>query len=37
VNERVSDGRLSLHGAYFAIADGQLCVLDPTSGQFAPA
>ena len=37
VRERVSDGRLSLHGAYFAIADGVLAVLDATSGEFRPA
>jgi carbonic anhydrase len=37
VRERVTDGRLSLHGAYFAIADGQLCVLDTATGEFRPA
>jgi carbonic anhydrase len=37
VRDRVADGRLSLHGAYFAIADGQLCLLDGESGEFRPA
>ena len=37
VRERESDGRLKLHGAYFAIADGVLHVLDDESGQFEPA
>ena len=37
VRERVADGRLSLHGAYFAIADGELCILDPVGGEFRPA
>ena len=37
VRERVEDGRLSLHGAYFAIADGQLCLLDTETGTFSPA
>jgi len=37
LRERVSDGRLSLHGAYFAIADGVLDVLDTDSGTFSPA
>ena len=36
VTEREADGRLKLHGAYFAIADGVLHVLDETSGEFAP-
>ena len=36
VAERVGDGRLKLHGAYFAIADGRLHVLDEASGGFAP-
>ena len=30
-------GRLKLHGAYFAIADGILHVCDEASGDFAPA
>ncbi|HLL31851.1 MAG TPA: carbonic anhydrase [Allosphingosinicella sp.] len=37
VGERESDGRLTLHGAYFAIADGVLHLLDEASGEFAPA
>ena len=37
VRERVDSGRLTLHGAYFAIADGVLHVLDEASGTFAPA
>ena len=37
VRERVESGRLTLHGAYFAIADGVLHVLDETTGEFAPA
>jgi carbonic anhydrase len=36
VREREADGRLKLHGAYFAIADGILHVLDEASGEFAP-
>lgn len=37
VRQRVESGRLTLHGAYFAIADGVLHVLDETTGTFAPA
>jgi carbonic anhydrase len=37
VRERESDGRLKLHGAYFAISDGVLHLLDEASGEFAPA
>ena len=37
VKERESDGRLKLHGAYFAISDGVLHLLDESSGEFAPA
>ena len=37
VSERLASGRLKLHGAYFAIADGRLHVLDEASGDFAPA
>ena len=29
-------GALSLHGAYFRIADAQLFALDPISGEFTP-
>ena len=37
VRERVESGRLKLHGAYFAIADGILHVCDEATGIFAPA
>jgi carbonic anhydrase len=37
VRERVESGRLKLHGAYFAIADGILHVCDEATGEFAPA
>jgi carbonic anhydrase len=37
VKEREADGRLKLHGAYFAIADGILHVCDEAAGTFAPA
>lgn len=37
VSERVASGRLTLHGAYFAISDGVLHVLDEATGEFAPA
>ncbi len=37
VAHREGKGRLKLHGAYFAIADGQLHILDETTGAFAPA
>ena len=37
VRERVGDGRLKLHGAYFAISDGVLHVLDEQNGEFSPA
>lgn len=36
VRERVDSKRLKLHGAFFAIADGRLHVLDGKSGEFAP-
>jgi carbonic anhydrase len=36
VTVREAAGRLKLHGAYFAIADGILHVLDEASGEFAP-
>ncbi len=36
VKERVEAERLKLHGAYFAIADGRLHVLDEASGEFSP-
>lgn len=34
VAERVASGKLALHGAYFAIADGALQVLDEAEGNF---
>jgi carbonic anhydrase len=37
VSEREQAGRLKLHGAYFAIADGILHICDEASGAFAPA
>jgi carbonic anhydrase len=37
VREREQAGRLKLHGAYFAIADGILHICDEASGAFAPA
>lgn len=37
VRSKERDGELKLIGAFFAIADGQLHVLDEASGQFAPA
>lgn len=36
VTEREANGRLKLHGAYFAIADGILHVLDESGGEFSP-
>lgn len=37
VREREADGRLKLHGAWFAIATGELLVLDEATGEFAAA
>jgi carbonic anhydrase len=37
VAEREAAGKLKLRGAYFAIADGVLHVMDETTGEFAPA
>jgi carbonic anhydrase len=37
VKEREEQGRLTLHGAYFSIADGALHLLDEASGAFMPA
>jgi len=37
VRDREQAGRLKLHGAYFAIADGILHVCDEVNGDFAPA
>jgi carbonic anhydrase len=35
IREREAQGRICLHGAYFAIEDGLLHVLDQTTGKFA--
>jgi carbonic anhydrase len=37
IREREADGRIKLHGAYFAISDGKLNLLDEARGTFAPA
>lgn len=37
IRTRERDGRIALHGAYFAVADGILHVLDESSGEFHPA
>lgn len=37
IPEREAAGRLRIHGAYFAIAEGVLYLLDHSSGRFAPA
>ena len=37
VAERERDGRLTLHGAWFAISSGLLHVLDEQTGEFEPA
>jgi carbonic anhydrase len=37
IREREADGRIKLHGAYFAISDGKLNLLDEAKGTFAPA
>lgn len=37
VHDREAAGLLRLHGAWFAIDQGQLHVLDETTGEFAPA
>jgi carbonic anhydrase len=36
IQEREEAGTLKLHGAFFAIADGELHLLDEASGAFAP-
>jgi carbonic anhydrase len=36
VDDREADGRLALHGAFFAISDGELHLLDEASGRFSP-
>jgi carbonic anhydrase len=37
IAEREADGRLSLHGSHFSIADGRLHVLDEAENIFRPA
>ena len=37
IAERESDGRLTLHGAHFSIAEGRLYVLDEAEETFRPA
>lgn len=37
IPERENAGTLKIHGAYFAVADGILHLLDEGSGEFAPA
>lgn len=34
VEERINSGKLALHGAYFAVSDGMLQLLEPGSDQF---
>lgn len=34
IEERVHAGNLTLHGAFFCIATGELCFLDPEEGSF---
>jgi carbonic anhydrase len=37
VASKEAKGQIALHGAYFAISDGQLHLLDEESGEFSPA
>ncbi len=37
VRDKMASGALNLHGAYFAISDGVLHVLDEAQAEFAPA
>lgn len=37
IADKEAAGELKLHGAYFGIADGNLCVLDEESGEFQSA
>ena len=37
VREKEAGGSLALHGAFFAISDGVLHLLDEESGEFSPA
>jgi carbonic anhydrase len=34
VRERVENGEIDLHGAYFGVAEGSLFVLDPVAREF---
>jgi carbonic anhydrase len=36
IAERERDGRLSLHGAHFSIAEGRLYILDEAEDTFRP-
>jgi carbonic anhydrase len=37
IRQKEASGELALHGAFFAISDGVLHVLDEDSGEFAPS
>jgi carbonic anhydrase len=37
IQEKERRGTLTLRGAYFAISDGELCLLDEKTGKFTPA
>jgi len=37
IQEKERRGSLTLRGAYFAISDGELCLLDEKTGKFTPA
>jgi carbonic anhydrase len=37
IRQREAEGRLALHGAWFAISSGELHLLDEATGQFSPA
>jgi carbonic anhydrase len=36
LRKRIERGQVTLHGAYFGVASGDLSVLDRTSGKFEP-
>jgi len=36
IADREQDGRLTLHGAHFSIAEGRLYMLDEAEGDFRP-